>query len=404
VQEEGKADFESAFGYYIFRLPEKYLTLAEILSAEGYRTGGIIGGPFTSAIFGLGQGFDYYDEDFLGVDKDINSSLIYQIVDLLIPLKDFVVQHGYSDTKRLASDLNKAAFRWLEKNREQPFFLFMNYFDPHNPYLPPPPYDEYFGKVESSVIVKPNPERDKNIRTAESTLILSVLNGNHQLTDEEKAFLVSLYDGEIRYLDNCVGQLFARLKALGVYDNTLIIVTSDHGEAFGEHKQVDHGRTLYDVLLRVPLLIKYSSSNPQRGTVAKRVSLVDLMPTILSFLGYPIPAGIDGHPLSDSERPIIAEWHPKWFEIEKYRRDLRAVYQGGKKYIWASNSLHELYDLEKDPQEEKNLIAKFHQRAEAMEKILQQWLSSFKPPNTEKEAVKINKSTEERLRALGYVR
>jgi len=388
----------------ILKLSEENITLAEILSERGYRTAGIIGGPFTASIFGLAQGFAYYDENFLDLGKDVNFFLIYQVTDLFFSLKDFIILHGYSSVKRLAYQLNEAAFQWLESNHEQPFFLFINYFDPHTPYLPPPRYCAGFGKVEKGTIVNRSLGADASYATAESAIMFSVITGNHRLAPGEKELFVSRYDGEIRYLDHCLGLLLERLKALKVYDNSLIIITSDHGEAFGEHNLVSHGRTLYEELLRVPLIMKYPSPDARRGMVEKPVSLVDLFPTILSFLGYPIPSGIDGETLEISKHPLIAEWYYKWWDPEKYRRNLRAFYQGKYKYIWASNGVHELYDLENDPGEEKNLIEKFPHEAQGMQRTLNQWLASFKPPSTEGATVKINKSTEEKLRALGYVR
>jgi len=388
----------------IFKLSEENITLAEILSERGYRTAGIIGGPFTASIFGLAQGFDYYDEKFLDVEKDTSFSLIYQLVDLFFSLKDFIAQHGYSAVKRSASQLNEAAFQWLEKNHEQPFFLFINYFDAHTPYIPPPPYDGYFGKTDKGIIAHHNSRTDSSYVTAESVLMFAVIAGSHQLTFEEKELFVSRYDGEIRYLDHCLGLLLEKLKALKVYDNTLIIITSDHGEAFGEHSLVSHGRTLYEELLRVPLVIKYPSTDPRRGMVEKQVSLVDLFSTILSCPDYPVPSGIDGGILAKSDHPIIAEWYYKWWDPEKYKRNLRAVYRQKEKYIRASHGLNELYDLEKDPGEKENLIQKSPQQARAIQGILDTWLNSFEPPGTKGAAVKINKSTEEKLRALGYVR
>jgi len=388
----------------IFKLSEENITLAEILSERGYRTAGIIGGPFTASIFGLAQGFDYYDEKFLDVEKDASFSLIYQVIDLFFSLKDFIAQHGYSAAKRSASQLNEAAFQWLEKNHEQPFFLFINYFDAHTPYIPPPPYDGYFGKTDKGIIAHHSPRTDSSYVTAESVLMFAVIAGSHQLTFEEKELFVSRYDGEIRYLDHCLGLLLEKLKALKVYDNTLIIITSDHGEAFGEHSLVSHGRTLYEEMLHVPLIIKNPSASPGRGVIEKRVSLVDLFPTILSCPDYPVPAGIDGETLAGSDHPIIAEWYYKWWDPEKYKRNLRAVYRQKEKYIRASNGMNELYDLENDPGEKENLIQKSPQQARAIQVILDTWLNSFEPPGTKGAAVKINKSTEEKLRALGYVR
>ena len=129
------------------------------------------------------------------------------------------------------------------------------------------------------------------------------------------------------------------------------------------------------------------------------------MPTILSFLGSPIPSGIDGEVLGNSSHPVIAEL---MMGIAKKRdkrvRDLRAIYQGQEKYIWASNGSNEFYNLEKDPQEEENLIEKFPHSVEGMERALREWMTSVKAVTATTERVKINKPTEEKLRALGYLK
>ena len=387
----------------ICKLSDKNTTLAEVLSQQGYRTAGIIGGPFCSSSYGIAQGFEYYNENFFNYNKDIDFYFLYQVIELFYPLKDPMAQYGYSTFKRLASQLNEFAFQWLEKNSSKPFFLFINYFDAHRPYLPPHPYDEYFNKISPNVILKYASGLDKSYFTTENKFVNNIINNIQTLTPEEREFLVSRYDGGIRYLDHHLGLLFERLKALKVYDNTLIIVISDHGEAFGEHNLVDHNRTLYDELLRVPLIIKYPSAYKRSGVIEKQVSLVDIFPTILKTLNVPIPADIDGQPLPESNHYIIAEWHMRWFDGERYRRDLKAIYQGKEKLIWASNSLHELYDLEHDPGETINLIKTSPQRALSMEKTLKQWLGSFKPPAASDSKTNLNESDVEKLRSLGYV-
>jgi arylsulfatase A-like enzyme len=384
------------------KLSKEHQALAEILSAGGYRTAGIIGGIFCNSIFGLSRGFDYYDDEVPSFN--IKFFLVYQVIDRVFSLNDFFTQYGYLG-KRIAADLNNSAFKWLEKNHEHPFFLFINYMDAHTPYLPPSQYERYFGKDSKNFIVSHYGKDNPSFITAETNLIQTVLYGSHQLTPEEREHIVNLYDGGIHFIDYSLGTLFDKLKNLKVYDNTMIIITSDHGEAFGEHNHMEHGRTLYEEVLRVPLIIKYPSAYHQRGVVEKRVSLVDLMPTILSFLGSPVPAGIDGEVLENSNHPVIAEL---MMGIAKKRdnrvRDLRAIYQGQEKYIWASNGSNELYNLKKDPQEEENLVKKFPQRVEAMERALRDWLASVKPATTERERVTINKTTEEKLRALGYLK
>jgi len=387
----------------ICKLSNKNITLTELLSQNGYQTVGIIGGPFCSSSYGIAQGFDYYNENFFSYNKNISYYFLYQVIEVFYPLKDIIIKYGYSNIKRIASHLNQFAFGWLEENSSKPFFLFINYFDAHRPYIPPPPYDEYFSKTSPDIILKYATKLDKNYINAEDKFVSNIISGTQKLNPEEREFLVSRYDGGIRYLDYHLGLLIERLKAINSYDNTLIIVTADHGEAFGEHNLLDHCRTLYDELVRVPLIIKYPSNYKQAGVIEKRVSLVDLFPTILSMLDLPIPANIDGQPLPKSQHFIIAEWNMRGFDSKKYRRDLKAIYKGKEKYIWASNSLHELYNLEKDPGETTNLIEKFPQKAQDMERDLKQWLSSFEPPPSSDSKVKLNEEDIEKLRALGYV-
>lgn len=405
-QKGKKFDLEKLHLNSISQLSQESNTLAEILSERGYRTAGIIGGPYCRSVFGIAQGFDYYNENLFNVGRQVRFFLIYRVADLFLSLNDFFARYGYTD-KRIGSEINKAVFGWIEKNHQQPFFLFINYFDSHFPYLPPPSYSEFFGKINEDVIVNRNPEGDLSYVRAEWDIILSVIYRSHQLTPEEKEFLISQYDGEIRYIDHCLGLLFEKLKALKVYDNSLIIITSDHGESFGEHGLVLHLPALYEELLRVPLIIKYPSSSQRCRVVERQVSLVDLLPTVLSSLNYPIPPGIDGEVLKDSDHPIIAESYTSlaYMKFEKrLLRNLKAIYQEKEKYIWASDSLHELYDLEKDPSEEENLIRKFQPKAEIMGKRLKQWLTSFEPPKAGGERMNISKSTKEELRALGYIR
>jgi arylsulfatase A-like enzyme/MFS family permease len=346
----------------IFPLVEENITLAEILSERGYRTAGIIGGYMCSSIFGLAQGFDYYNEKFFNIEKDIKILLICRAVEPFFSLNDFFTRYGYSAGDRIASDLNRSALRWLEKNYEEPFFLFINYFDPHAPHLPLSPHDEYFGKTDKSIIVNRNPKWDRSYIRAEWDLAMSVRHGRHQLTPEEKEILISRYDSEIRYVDYHLGLLFEKLKSLKIFDNTLIIVTADHGEAFGEHNFMYHKSSLYEEIIHIPLVIKYPYSS-RRGLVEKQVSLVDLMPTVLAYLNCPIPSDVDGKVLEDACHPVIAEDYASWWQSVKGLRSLRAIYEGKYKYIWASDSFHELYDLEKDPREEENLIEKFPRRA-----------------------------------------
>jgi arylsulfatase A-like enzyme len=185
----------------------------------------------------------------------------------------------------------------------------------------------------------------------------------------------------------------------------MIIVTSDHGESFGNHDIMTHGFSLYEEELKVPLLIKYPSSQPLKGIMADPVSLVDVLPTILSTLGLVSPEGVQGKTLPAQGRPIIAESYNNWRKIllygNRFNRDLRVIFDGPFKYIWGSNGC-ELYDIEHDPHEQNNIIEEMPDKARNMQAMLDEWLNSFTPVLS-REFTPIDKATEESLRALGYL-
>src|SRR5438094_2518435 len=146
---------------------------------------------------------------------------------------------------------------WLSKNYQKKFFLWMHLYDPHYPYRPPAPYSEEY--------------RDRP------------------------------YDGEIAFADAQVGRLIEFLKNKGLYQNTLIILSGDHGESLGEHGEKAHGFFIYNSTLRVPLIVKLPSGQHQQGTVSANVSLVNLMPTAIEALNLPVPSTVQG----ESQLPRI---------------------------------------------------------------------------------------------------
>jgi len=185
----------------------------------------------------------------------------------------------------------------------------------------------------------------------------------------------------------------------------MIIITSDHGESFGNHDIMTHGFSLYQEEIRVPLIIKFPSSKPYTGIVEDPVSLVDVLPTTLSTLELSLPEDVQGKVLPAQERPIIAESYNNWRKIllygNRFNRDLRVIIEGAFKYIWGTNGC-ELYNIESDPREQHNLIEEMPDKARAMEAMLDDWLNSFTPVSSHKFTT-IDKETEESLRALGYL-
>ena len=176
---------------------------------------------------------------------------------------------------------------------EKPFFLFLNYYDPHTPYRPPEPWGD--------------PNIPPELCDIHSGHYDDVLKGVRELTEEEHRVLLSQYDGEIRFTDSQIEWLFFEMKQLGVYDSTLIVVTSDHGESFGEHRLLGHGRALYEDLVRVPLIIKYPQNDRKVGVAEDRVSILSLMPTLLEYIGRPVPGTISCGTLSHKKQVLVAE-------------------------------------------------------------------------------------------------
>jgi len=324
-------------------LTERIETLPSVLRRYGYATGAVIGGPWLKKPFGLGQGFDYYDDD------------------------------GITNTNgRPAEQINQRALSWTEKVADQPFLLFLNYFDPHDPYMPPRAFWSQFMDVP------------RLSRLADYTL------------EQE----IALYDAEIYYTDRSFGKLMDHLKDLGLFDNTWIIVTGDHGELFGEHGLRRHGATLYEPELHVPLIMKYPKRWTRRGRISQPIQLTDIMPTILAQLGLPTPPNVQGTALGQPQRLIFAEVY--YLSALPIKNSYRAFYEGDLKYIWHSRGRHMLFDLKADPREEHNLYGLRLEKALAMRDAMDALVKKLPRPS-EVAVTKIDPETSRVLRDLGYL-
>ena len=232
-------------------------TLAMMLLKRGYSTAAIINAPFLRPEFKLDRGFEFYD-----------------------------YKPPFAD--RLADGTTTDALAWIDGHMGEPFFMFVHYFDPHLPYRPPPPYDtrfypDYAGDLTASFDLNLFPRaRATNFETMKS------------LTAEDWDYIRALYDGEIAFTDRAVGRLIAGLDERGLTDNTLIVFLSDHGEEFFEHQGFEHGHTLYDELIKVPLIVSLPGRVPERARVTEHARLVDIAPTILDFLGIDCADHLEG--------------------------------------------------------------------------------------------------------------
>jgi arylsulfatase A-like enzyme/uncharacterized membrane protein YbhN (UPF0104 family) len=257
-------------------LSEDLTLVSEALQAGGYTTGGIVSNVNLAESFGFAQGYDdyhYLAPDYIAFAQESSSKLIiYQLVRQVV-LRILRGDNVYfSDFYQDSEVVNEVAFDWIDARKDERFFLFLHYMDAHDPYFEHPYNGEGIARVSM-----PEPEAE--------------------IADELK----DLYRGEIEYLDENFGKLLAKLEADGLYDETVIILTADHGEEFNEHGGFWHGLTLYDEQIHVPLLVKWAKSGdrPQKGAEEGIARLIDVGPTILGLANLEIPEGMQGVDLRD---------------------------------------------------------------------------------------------------------
>jgi len=324
-------------------------TLAEILGEQGFQTAAFVGNwTFVSPSLGFGRGF----EEFF----------------------DGPVSHPPA--------LADAFGKWLPK-RDERLFVFVNLLDPHEPFEPPPPLDARF------------PTRHAELGT---WITRAIYEDKRAVTKELVEHFTSQYDGEIVFVDRAVGALFASLEKAGRYDDALIIVTSDHGELFGEHGLGGHALAPYEPLVHVPLVVRFPRGWRAGEIVPGRVSTRSIFATILAEAGIAQPPGVDA--------PTLDEPHEVWVEHvnEKGFRQ-RAGYDGALKWTETTRpdgTLSEVYDLDRDPGEEQPLPAAGGEAALPLQRALGAFAALPRPAN-EQDAPVVDPERERQLRHLGYV-
>jgi arylsulfatase A-like enzyme len=397
-------------------LPDNFPTLAHQLKVLGYQTASFSNNAYVSEVTGLTQGFEVVEELWRasnprGTKRTKMSRLIKQLEHFGRPTKPLIrllraFQVMRSAMKRQRNKRDKGAQltnekirTWLTEARDPdtPFFIFVNYMESHEPYYPPHPYNRRFmpNRFTSRRI-----ERVGNNKEA-------ILSGSEKRRRDDLEILAALYDGELNYLDDQIGQLVHFIESLGILNETVLVITSDHGDSLGEHNHLGHRMTLYEPLVHVPLIVRYPARFQPGTRVAQQVSLIDLYPTFLAVAGANLShVPLNGFhsltmPPGSGERPfLIAENTAPKSLNGVVSRMLRAERY---KYIWKSNQRHELYDLVKDPNELNNLVEVEQQVARNMHEQLAAWQRSLENHRIEPSQAEYDESVVERLRALGYV-
>lgn len=374
-------------------------TLAEILSANGYSTMAAVANfAYLSPEWGLARGFHVFDRCASPVLLEPGQRYYLRNV-VRDSLGVFVSTAEFDRTTKRAEAINSDALKLLDRaTNGQGFFLFVNYMDAHMPYVPPPPFDHLFASDGGE------------LRQAEAAAVREgVLRAKRRITSGEHRRLVALYDGGIAYIDFAIGELIAELRRRDLYDNTMIVITSDHGEAFGERDLMGHGGiSVYQDQTYVPLLVKYPDRG--QGVVSNApVSHIDFLPTILDVVGLAAPAGVHGKSLlevrEDDPRALVAVSYPDSFLISlgrRFNRTEHAVLCGDLKLITSSSGKRELYNLSDDPNERRNLYRRDDPITLRLMSKLAEWLRTIRPPRRPG-SLEPDEESLERLKSLGYL-
>lgn len=378
-------------------LDRTYPTLAEHLSKQGYATAGFVGNIYyCNRRYGLDRGFaryeDYYENQTVSPYEIIRSSSLGRC---LLPLVGLPVRVGFAEVyRRKSADLlNHDLLGWLSTQRDnRPFFAFVNYYDAHAPCILPEGSHRRFGHAE-----RPQKEQIEALKRYQrlSANTLKPEDGDPKQVDREgMEILRDSYESCIAYIDAQIGRLFADLERRGMLENTMVVVTSDHGEHFNEHGFVGHGQSVYRREVHVPLLIIPPAgsigSSLVKGVVPEPVSLRDLPATIVDLLAIrdksPFP-GTSLAPLWSSSgmldphhapSPVLSEvghkTHvPRMERIPATVGEVKALISGGKVYIRNMGAKEEVFDLRMDPLEKSNIVT-----AKNLNPSLQRFRSTLK--------------------------
>ncbi len=337
-------------------LGSEFPTLAGVLRHAGYATGGFAGNYLNLGRgTGLSAGFLHYEDYPFELVPWLRSTSIGLRILREDRIKELVGRRR-SIPGLVASDVNRRFLHWQEEQGSRPWFGFLNYFDAHAPYLPPAPFDTmYMGKSDPPV--------DRYWQNLERAY------GRPSVPAAELGEEVDAYDGAITYLDGQVDSLLKSLAARGALDHTIVVVTGDHGELFGEHDLIGHGNNLYLPVLHVPLLIVATGHAPPNARIPSLTSLRDLPVTLLELAGVPNP-GIPGHSmigLWDANALAVQDtlmasvdynWLiPNFPPSPVLRGPMRSVVLDSLQYIRNGDGGEELYHLGRDPWEVQNLVA-----------------------------------------------
>ncbi|MFT5357572.1 MAG: arylsulfatase A-like enzyme/uncharacterized membrane protein YbhN (UPF0104 family) [Polyangiales bacterium] len=365
-------------------LPDEIVTMAEAMRDGGYHTGGLVTNFNVAPYYNFHQGFDSYrflePEFVLGADDSAAKLLLIQFLRQRIEkYKAARDQVDPGSVYRDAEVVNRELLGWLDEREgdERPFYSFVGYMDPHDPYYEHPYDGRGYARAAHQ---EPDPAEADRLR--------------------------GLYDGEITFWDRHFGELVEELKRRGLYDDLTIVITSDHGEEFCEHGGFWHGTTLYDEQIRVPLLVKLPENRRGGTTVRHWVQSIDLMPSVLRQVGLEVPEGGQGGDIFEGTDTVYAEESHEGNVLESIR-ERRGTDE--RKIIWANAGnprgleTVELYDIADDVSETRNVAESREDEIEHLQAVLEAMQTIAREGAATADSVEMDDATLERLCGLGYM-
>ena len=348
-------------------------TAAEALKDAGFATGAVANAAFVSPMLNLDRGFDMFDH-----------------------------QYTYNWDTRRADASADIAIEWMRDNASKSMFMLLHLFDPHLDYDPPGDYRFRYteGRTEPAPPLTMTNCLDMRPSKEEPP------------SQEDIAYMKALHHGELAFVDAQIGRVVDALKELGLYDEAMIVVTADHGEEFWEHGGFEHGHTLYDELVKVPLVMKFPASQPAaNAVVGTQVRMIDIMPTVFEVAGVDEPNTFAGKSLRPAIEGLETAGRPTLCESTLYGITKVAWRADRYKYIHdldpAGDGKHELYDWQADPGETNNLIDAQPALASQMRQQLFGAYNEMKLVTrtmSKQEVVNMSPDEIDKLRSLGYIR
>ncbi len=355
-QESHRVSFEHRpDGWSQHRVPDELTMVQELLQEHGYRTLAVTDGGFMTPRLGFGQGFDHFDDEGEGID---------------------------SGRHRLLRMLRR------HHRPERPSFVFFHTYEVHSPYEPPEGYQDLFGATAGLAATSAN--------------LLEYRHRARELIGADLQHLSAQYDRGLRYTDDVLAELFSELRQIGFLDNCLVIISSDHGEEFGEHGGLLHRLTLFEELLHVPLIL--SGPGVEEALVDHRlVSTIDIAPTLLAAAGLEAPSWMQGRNLLDLKHDpqrasgyVFSQYSGLLYSLRDRRFKLIESTRDGSR---------RLFDLYRDPHERRDASKTFPRRVERMHAALEAWRQAQPKlgEGLEQREVAMTEEERERLQALGYL-